>query len=156
LAAQDDPGKSSGDSPRWYNPARYNPVKLFKRSPNSANDRLASDGHLEDKLTKQLRVQGILPATTELQEVCSTFRDLAKCVAVMHASRKLHVDFLCLKWDVTGTKPKGVPDGCAGPAGGKAMRFDRAIDLLKPDSDSRMEADNAMKQAHDDIRDARV
>ena len=154
MTADDSPGKSSGDAPRWYNPARYNPLKLFKRGSISANDQLASDGHLENKLTNQLRTQGILPATTELQEVCSTFRELAKCVAALHASHKLHVDFLCLKWDVTGTKPKAVPDACAGPAGGKAMRFDRAIDLLKPDSDSRTEADTAMKQARNAIHDA--
>ena len=154
LSADDSPGKSSGDAPRWYNPARYNPVKLFKRGPSSANDQLASDGNLENKLTKQLRVQEILPATTELQEVCSTFRELTKCVAALRASHKLNVDFLCLKWDLTGTKPKAVPDACAGSAGGKAMRFDRAIDLLKPDSDSRTEAETAMKQARNDIRDA--
>src|SRR5713226_3573655 len=147
LAGDDSPGKSSGDAPRWYNPARYNPLKLLKRGSNSANDQLASDGHLENKLTNQLRVEGILPATTELQEVCSNFRELTKCVAALHASHTLHIDFLCLKWDVTGTKPKGVPDACAGPAGGKAMRFDRALDLLKPDSDSRTEAETAMKQA---------
>ena len=73
----------------------------------------------------------------------------------MHASHTLKVDFLCLKWDVTGTKPKGVPDACAGPAGGKAMRFDRAIDLLKPDSKSRAEANTAMNKARIDIRDAK-
>lgn len=154
LAADDSAGKSSGDAPRWYNPARYNPLKLLKRGSNSANDQLASDGHLENKLTNQLRVRGVLPATTELQEVCSNFRELAKCVAALHASHTLHVDFLCLKWDVTGTKPKAVPDACAGPAGGKAMRFDRALDLLKPESDSRADAENAMKLARNDIRDA--
>jgi hypothetical protein len=131
-------------------------MKLFKRWSGSANDQLASDGHLEDKLTKQLRIKGLLPERTELQDVCSTFRALTTCVASLHASHSLHVDFHCLKWDVTGIKPKGVPDACAGPAGGKAMRFDRAIDLLKPDSDSRTEADTAMKQARDDIRDARA
>ncbi len=119
MTADDSPGKSSGDAPRWYNPARYNPLKLFRRGPSSANDQLASDGNLENRLTKQLRVQGILAATTELQEVCSTFRELTKCIAVLRASHKLQVDFLCLKWDVTGTKPKAVPDACAGPAGEK-------------------------------------
>jgi hypothetical protein len=155
LRAQDAPGKSSADSPHWYSPARYNPLKLLHLGASSANDQLGSDGHLEDKLTKQLRAQGLLPATTELQEFCTNFRELAKCLAVMHASHTLKVDFLCLKWDVTGTKPKGVPDACAGPAGGKAMRFDRAIDLLKPDSKSRAEANTAMNKARIDIRDAK-
>ena len=60
-------GKSSGSSMPWYNPARYNPLKLFKHY-KSANDQLASDGHLEDKLSKQLRIQGILAQDRELQD----------------------------------------------------------------------------------------
>jgi len=55
---------------------------------------------------------------------------------------------------VTGVKPKPVSDSCAGPAGGKAMALHRAIDLLKPDSDAREEARNALRRAHDDIKDA--
>jgi hypothetical protein len=154
LPAQDTQGKPSGDTQHWYSPARYNPMKYIHLGPKSANEQLAADGHLEDKLTKQLRAQGLLPATTELQEFCGKFRDLATCVAAMHVSHTLKIDFQCLKWDVTGIKPKGVPDACAGPAGGKAMRFERAIDLLKPDSNAHAEANTAMHQANNDIRNA--
>jgi len=59
-----------------------------------------------------------------------------------------------LKWDVTGAKPKPVADSCAGPAGGKAMGLYRAIDLLKPDSNARTEAKEALRKARDDIKDA--
>jgi hypothetical protein len=55
---------------------------------------------------------------------------------------------------VTGLKPKPVTDSCAGPSGGKAMSLYKAIDLLKPDTDARSEASNALKKAHDDIKDA--
>jgi hypothetical protein len=34
------------------------------------------------------------------------------------------------------------------------MALDRAVDLLKPDIDSKAEASKALKKAHDDIRDA--
>ncbi|HYL83450.1 MAG TPA: hypothetical protein VE263_04390 [Candidatus Angelobacter sp.] len=151
--AQKTPDKSGGDAPRWYNPSRYNPLKLIKRE-KSANDRLASDGHLEDNLTKQLRLQGILPAETEMQDVCSNFKELTTCVAVLRLTKSLPVEFTCLKWDVTGVKPNHVGDTCAGPAGGKAMSLDKAIDLLKPKVDSRKEAKNALGKAHEDIRDA--
>ena len=144
--------KSSGDTP-WYSPSRYNPAKLFKHY-KSANDQLASDGHLEDKLSKQLRLQGILAENRELQDVCSEFRDLPNCVAVLRLSVSLPVEFTCLKWNVTGVKPKGVADSCAGPAGGKAMPLDRALDLLKPKLDVRTEASEALKKARDDIKDA--
>jgi hypothetical protein len=154
IAAQDTQDKTSGNSPRWYNPTKYNPLKWIKRGPKSANDQLASDGHLEDKLTKQLRLQGILGAEKELQDVCSDFKDLVTCVAVLRLTKSLPVEFTCLKWDVTGVKPKSVADSCAGPAGGKAMHLDRAVDLLKPDLNSTREASNALKKARDDIRDA--
>jgi hypothetical protein len=154
IAAQDAQEKSSSDSRHWYDPTRYNPLKLIKRGPKSANDQLASDGHLEDNLTRQLRLQGILPAEKELQEVCTEFRDLPTCIAVLRLSRSLPVEFSCLKWDVTGMKPRPVADTCAGPAGGKAMPVNRAVDLLKPEVNSRAEAADALKKARDDIRDA--
>ncbi len=147
--------KSSGSSTPWYSPGKYNPMKLVKRY-KSANDELASEGHLEDRLTKQLRIQGILPENKELQVVCSDFRDLPNCIGVLRLTHSLKVEFTCLKWNVTGVKPKSVADSCAGPAGGnKAMPLNRALDLLKPDIDSTKEASNALKKAHDDIRDAR-
>jgi hypothetical protein len=154
IAAQDSQDKAKDSSLAWYNPKRYNPAKLFNRNGNSANDQLASNGHLEDRLTKQLRIQGLLAQNKELQEVCSNFKDLAKCVAVLRLTHSLPVEFTCLKWNVTGVKPKSVADSCAGPAGGKAMALDRAVDLLKPDIDSRAEAIKALKKAHNDIRDA--
>jgi hypothetical protein len=145
AAAQSDP---------WYNPKKYNPVKLFKHGAKSANDQLASDGDLEVKLMHQLQVQGILPQDTNLQDMCSAFKELAECVASLRVSHTLQIDFSCLKWDVTGVKPKPVADSCAGPAGGKAMGLTRSIDLLKPDSNAKSESSNALKRAREDIKDA--
>jgi hypothetical protein len=34
------------------------------------------------------------------------------------------------------------------------MPLEKAVDLLKPDANSRRESKNALKQAHDDIKDA--
>jgi hypothetical protein len=143
--------QSSDKSDPWYN--KINPAKLIKHY-KSANDQLASDGHLEDKLSKQLRIQGILGADRELQDVCSDFRDLPNCVAVLRLSISLPAEFTCLKWNVTGVKPKNADDSCTGPAGGKAMPLDRALDLLKPKLDVKTESRNALKKAHDDIKDA--
>jgi hypothetical protein len=154
ATAQDAKSSSATESPRWYNPKRYNPLKLINRGPKSANEQLASNSDLEAKLTHQLQVQGILPRDKNLQDLCSAFKYLDECVASLRVSRTLVIDFSCLKWDVTGVKPKPVSDSCAGPSGGKAMSLHRAIDLLKPDSDARGEARNALRRAHDDIKDA--
>ena len=83
---QDTQDKSGGKSDPWYN--KVNPAKLIKHY-KSANDQLASDGHLEDKLSKQLRIQGVLGADRELQDVCSDFKDLPNCVAVLRLSVSL-------------------------------------------------------------------
>lgn len=147
------PEPSGGNTTPWYSPARYNPIKLFKHF-KSANDQLASNGQLEDNLSKQLRIQGILGEDKELQAVCSDFKDLPNCIAVLRLSVSVPVEFTCLKWNVTGVKPKTDSDGCAGPTGGKAMPLDRALDLLKPKLDARTEAREALKKAHDDIKDA--
>src|SRR5467141_5456051 len=153
-SAQDTKDAPAAQSDPWYNPKKYNPAKLFKRDPKSANDQLASNGDLEAKLTHQLQVQEILPQDKNLQDACSAFKYLDECVASLRLSRSLKIDFTCLKWDVTGVKPKPVSDSCAGPSDGKAMSLHRAIDLLKPDSDAREEARNALRRAHDDIKDA--
>ncbi len=153
-SAQDAKGAPAAQSDPWYNPKKYDPRKLLKRDPKSANERLASNGDLEMKLTHQLQVQGILPHDLELQDACSSFKELADCVASLRVSRTLQIDFSCLKWDVTGMKPKPVADSCAGPAGGKAMDLYRAIDLLKPDADAKGEAKNALRRAREDIKDA--
>jgi hypothetical protein len=148
---KDTQDNSSAKSDPWYN--KVNPAKLFKHY-KSANDQLASDGRLEDKLSKQLRIQGVLGADRELQDVCSDFKDLTNCVAALRLSVSLPVEFTCLKWNVTGVRPKNGADSCAGPAGGKAMPLDRALDLLKPKLDVKTESRNALRKAHDDIKDA--
>jgi hypothetical protein len=146
--------KPASQSAPWYNPKKYNPAKLLKRDAKSANDQLASNGDMEAKLTHQLQVQEILPQDKNLQDACSGFKELAFCVASLRVSHSLKIDFSCLKWDITGVKPKPVSDSCAGPSDGKAMGLARSIDLLKPDSNAKTEASDALRRARDDIKDA--
>src|SRR5213595_3994539 len=155
-----DPKDQPKDAPAaqpepWYSPKKYNPVKLIKHSSKSANDQLASNGDLEVKLTRQLQVQEILPQDKDLQDACSSFRELTECVASLRVSHTLKIEFSCLKWDVTGVKPKPVPDSCAGPSGGKAMGLTRSIDLLKSDTEAKSQARDALRRAREDIKDAR-
>src|SRR6267143_793692 len=85
-SAQEAKSGPAAESPRWYNPKRYNPLKLINRGPKSANDQLASNGDLEVKLTHQLQVQGILPQDKNLQDACSDFKYLDECVASLRGS----------------------------------------------------------------------
>ena len=128
-------------------------MKLIKRD-KAADDQLASNEELEQKLTDQLRAQGVLDKSANLQDKCSTFKSLQTCVAVIRVSKSLGIEFACLKWDVTGAKPEDVSDACAGPSDRKAMSFRDSISLLKPSVDARDEAAKALKAAHNDIKDA--
>jgi hypothetical protein len=141
-------------SPSWHNPAKYNPKKLIHRNAKSANEQLAGNEELEQKLTGQLQAHGILEKDAILQDKCSTFKSLQTCVAVIRASKSLQIEFACLKWDVTGDKPAAVSDACAGPSDRKAMSFRDSLALLKPDADAKEEASKALKAANDDIKDA--
>jgi hypothetical protein len=153
-SAQDAKDAPAPQSDPWYNPKKYNPMKLIRRGSKSANDQLASNGNLEARLTHQLQVQGMLQQGKDLQDACSNFKELASCVAALRVSHSLQIDYSCLKWDVTGVKPKPVADSCAGPAGGKAMSLYRSIDLLKPDANAKTEASNALRRARENIKDA--
>src|SRR5258708_28036713 len=153
-SAQDTKDASPAQSDPWYSPKKYNPAKLFKRDAKSANDQLASNGDLEVRLTHQLQVQEVLPQDKNLLDACSDFKYLDECVASLRVSHSLKIEFTCLKWDVTGVKPKPVADSCAGPAGGKTMGLYRAIDLLKPYRNSRAQAQDDRREARDDIKDA--
>jgi hypothetical protein len=153
-SAQEAKGASSAQSLPWYNPKKYNPLKLVHRGSKSANDQLASNGDLEARLAHQLQLQGTLPQGKDLQDACSTFRELADCIASLRVSHTLQIDFSCLKWDVTGVKPRPVADSCAGPAGRKAMGLYRSIDLLKPDANAKSEASTALRRARENINDA--
>jgi len=148
---QDD--KQSSSSPRWYDPTRYNPAKLFHRGP-TAVEQLASNDELERRLTGQLQAHGVLDKDANLQAICSDFKSLSGCISTLRAGRNLKIDFSCLKWDVTGEKPAPLSESCAGPSDGKAMSLQRAIAVLKPDADARVEATNASNTAQNDIKDA--
>jgi hypothetical protein len=150
---QDDKQSSSASSPRWYNPTRYNPAKLLHRGP-TATEQLASNDELEHRLTSQLQAHGVLTKNANLQAICSNFKTLSSCISTVRASHSLKIDFSCLKWDVTGIKPSSVPDSCAGPSDGKAMSLQKAIELLKPGADAKVEATNALNTAENDIKDA--
>ncbi len=150
---QEDKQPAQSSSPRWYNPTRYNPAKLFHRPP-TATEQLASNDELEHRLTSQLQAHGVLTKNANLQAICSNFKTLSGCISAVRASHSLKVDFSCLKWDVTGVKPSSVPNSCAGPSDGKAMSLRKAIELLKPDADAKVEADSALNTAQNDIKDA--
>ena len=129
-------------------------MRWIKRDSKTASERLAENSDLEKKLTAQLQATKVLPVGTDLKQRCSGFKNLGDCVATIHVSHNLGLEFNCLKWDLTGVQPKGNTAACAPPPYLKAMSLVKAIQHLKPDVDAKAEARNARRQAHADISDA--
>ena len=129
----------------------YNPIRWIKKGP-TASEELAANKDENKKLNAQL--QAILPSRTSLNDACLAFKSLNDCVAALHVSHNLKIKFSCLKWDLTAVQPSGNISACKAPESGKAIGLTKAIQLLKPDADSKAEAKSAEKRAHEDIKDA--
>ena len=126
----------------------YNPINWIKKP--TASQQLAAKPEEEKKLTQQLQAQ--LPPHTTLKDACTAFKSLDDCVASLHASHNLKIKFNCLKWDVTAVNPGGDAKSCRAPA--KALSLEKAIHVLKPEANAKVEAKNAEKRAHEEIKSA--
>lgn len=140
-------------------PRSLKPVKFVKEEtkqepaePKMATERHAANSNRLTKSTLPLQVQGLLPPNTDLKDACSHFKVLSDCVAALHASNNLGLNFNCLKWDLTGVPLTADPSSCAAPGSGNIMTLSKAIQALKPDAYGKDEAMNAQKQAHDDLK----
>lgn len=129
-----------------------NPIKWVKKEPKSASDRLDAKDDQDKKLTANLRAQGVLAANTDAKSACDTFKALDECVAALHASKNLGLDFNCLKSNLTGVQTSADMSGCKGSAGDKAMSLTKAIKAMKPEADAKAETKTAEKQAKDDLK----
>ena len=127
-----------------------NPIKWVKKDKKS-EDSSGGRGELETKLTPKLQAQGLLPAGANLTGTCSAFTALNECLAALHASHNLGLNFTCLGAAMTGVHSNADTSGCKAADGEKALPLDKAIHLLNPDADAKGAAKNAERQARDDL-----
>jgi hypothetical protein len=132
-----------------------NPIKWVKKDPKSASDQLDAKDDQDKKLTASLQAQGVLAANTDAKSACENFKGLDDCVAALHASKNVGLDFNCLKSNLTGVQTGADMSSCKGSAGDKSMTLSKAIHAMKPDADAKAEAKNAEKQAKDDLKASR-
>ena len=130
----------------------YNPLKWGKKDSEDSTEPPGNRGDEEKKLTPSLQAQGVLAANTTATDACSSFVALDECLAVLHASRNLGMDFNCLRGDVTGVHTSADMSGCKVPDEGKAQSLNTAIHQLKPDADAKQAAKDAEQQAKDDLK----
>jgi hypothetical protein len=148
-------GAGSASSSSSGSPHSLNPIKWVKKEPKSASDQLDAKDEQDKKLTSNLQTQGVLAANTDAKSACETFKGLDECVAALHASKNVGLDFNCLKSNLTGVQTGADMSSCKGSAGDKSMTLSKAIHAMKPDADAKGEAKNAEKQAKDDLRASR-
>jgi hypothetical protein len=148
VAAGSTPSESSHAS------HSMNPIKWVKKSPKTVNSNVDAGSDRDKKLTAKFQAQGLLPANTDVKSACQNFKSLDACVAALHVSHNLGLDFNCLKSDVTGVQTSADMSGCKGTPGTKIMSLNSAIRAMKPEANAKAEAKNAEKQARDDLKEA--
>lgn len=135
------------ESSHSYNPIRW--MKKEKKSPRTAD---ANDDQLR-KLTARLQGQGIVAANQDVNGLCKDFKQLSSCLAALHASHNLGLDFACVRSNVTGIKTSADASACKLASSDKPQSLGKTIKLLKPDANVKGAAKDAEAQAKEDLRD---
>jgi hypothetical protein len=146
---------AQGNSSSSHSSHSLNPIKWVKKDKDSKTspDSNGSRSDVEKKLTPKLQAQGILPATANATDACAPFTALNECLAALHASHNLGLDFNCLRAKVTGVQTNADLSGCKGSIGDKAQNLNKAIHEVNPGADAKGAAKNAEQQAKDDLKD---
>lgn len=147
VGATQAASSSSGGSGSSHS---MNPIKWIKKDKSSSKTAPSTDQN--KRLTALLQQNGVLPKDGDVSTSCSVFKNVNDCVAALHASHNVGVDFNCVRADVTGVQTSADLSGCKGPIGDKAVSLQEALKRLKPEADAKAEAKNAEKQAKDDLK----
>lgn len=132
----------------------YNPIKWIKKGSKKSDDSADANIDRDKKLAVNLQSQGVLPAGKDLKTTCEAFKELGDCVAALHASHNLGLDFNCVLTGVTGVHTGADVSACKGNIGEKPESLSKTIRALVPEADAKAEAKNAEKQAKDDLKEA--
>ena len=146
-------GASAASQQSSHSSHSLNPIKWVKKDSKKSVDSNGSRSDIEKKLTPKLQAQGILPANSNATQACSSFTALNECLAALHASHNLGLDFNCLSASVTGVHTSADLSGCKAADGEKAQSLSRAIHLLSPSADAKGSTKTAEQQAKDDLQD---
>ncbi len=131
-----------------------NPLKWTHKDSASTANSPATRADLEKRLTPALQSQGLLPADSSASDACSPFPTLDSCLAALHASHNLSLNFNCLRADVTGVHTNADLSGCKVADGEKTESLKSAIHHLKPDANAHQSAKDAEQQAKSDLNSA--
>ena len=146
-------GASAAAQESSHTPHSLNPIKWVKKDSKNNVDTNGTRAEVEKKLTPKLQAQGVLPAKSNATDTCSAFTSLTECLAALHASHNLGIDFVCLRASVTGVHSNADISGCKIADGEKALSLTKAIHEMNPNTDAKGATKNAEQQAKDDLKD---
>jgi hypothetical protein len=150
AAAQGPAG--AGASAATGSSVPLNPIKWVKKDPKNSSDATTARSDMEKKLTPSLQTQGVLAANATAADACAPFGALDGCLAALHASHNLGIDFNCLRAGVTGVHSNADLSGCKAAEVEKAESLSKAIHQLKPDANAKQATKDAEQQAKDDLK----
>jgi hypothetical protein len=136
-------GQGHGSQGSQATPPRGNssqPDANRGRSEQSSQSRKTVSEQLKQNTKLSSHLQGMFPAGTDLQQASSGFKNLGQFVAAAHVSNNLNIPFAQLK-----TTMIGPPERDLG----------QAIHQIKPDVDSKAEANKAKAQANKVIKETK-
>jgi hypothetical protein len=151
-AAAQGPAGSGAASAAQDGSHSLNPIKWVKKDSKSSVDAPTTRLDVEKRLTPKLQSQGLLPADATATDTCASFVELYDCLAALHASHNLDMNFNCLRADATGVHTGADISGCKVADGEKPQGLNKAIHQLKPEANSKQATKEAEQQAKDDLK----
>lgn len=151
-AAAQGPAGAGASAAAQESSHSLNPLNWVRKDSKVSTDALGSRSDVEARLTPSLQAQGVLAANTTATDACAPFTTLDGCLASLHASHNLRVEFNCLRAVVTGVHTSAVVSGCKVADGEKPQALNKAIHQLKPDVDAKQATKDAEQQAKDDLK----
>ena len=152
AAAQGPAGAGAAEAAKSSSISSHslNPIKWVKKDKKAA-DANGSRADIEKKLTPKLQAQGLLPASSNATEACSAFTALNECLAALHASHNLGLNFICMSAAMTGVHTNADVSACKVADGEKALPLNKAIRAMNSEADAKGATKNAEQQAKDDL-----
>jgi hypothetical protein len=133
----------------------FNPMKwIGKKDAKPTGDAPVVNDELDKRLETKLRAMQVLNADATLKESCKNFLERVDCLAALHASHNLGLNFECVKSNVTGVRVGTDTSGCRMPAGDKPLSLVKTIKLLKSDADAKGAAKGAEIIAKQELAEA--
>jgi hypothetical protein len=154
AAAQGPAGAGAAAAAGGGSSHSYNPLKWIKKDPKPSGDSPAVNAELDQKLEAKLRALQVLGADTTLKQACMNFLQRMDCLAALHASHNVGLNFECVKSNVTGVRVGTDTSSCRMPAGDKPLSLAKTIKLLKPDADAKGAAKDAETVAKQELTEA--